>query len=448
MKRFHITTLGCKVNQCESAALAHLLEASGYETAGSGEPHHLVVVNTCTVTGKAAMQSRQAIRQAIRNHPEARIVVTGCYAQTAPQEIQSIPQVDLIVGHGDKMKLTQLLNRMDQAADGDASLVHGPIQGLDRFAPLPSVAPADRTRAFLKIQDGCNAYCTYCIVPYARGRSRSMPSDEILEHLAALQRQGYRETVLTGIHLGAYGHDFKLPSTLVDLLKTISSAGLMDRIRISSIEPTEVDAGLIDLVADTQTPLCPHLHIPLQSGDDQVLGRMGRPYDHTLFADVIRAVHAAVPHASIGVDVLVGFPGESDEAFEHTYELIATLPVTYLHVFPFSARAGTKAAAFKDVVPNQVIQARCRRLRRLGTRKRNAFYEANVGRRLEVLVETGSDPLHGLPKGISENYIPVLLPDASVTGNSLVTAHIDGVDATQTVFGHVETVPPARKPSN
>ena len=437
MKRYAINTLGCKVNQCESAAMGHRLETAGYKRCQPAAVGDLIVINTCTVTGKAAMQSRQAIRQAIRGHPGATIVVTGCYAQTAPDEIQSIPGIDYIVGHGDKLNLPRILNRPNRSSNDLPVVVHRPADTLHRFACMPSVAPEHRRRAFLKIQDGCNAMCTYCTVPHARGPSRSMPAGDVISHLETLGTNGFRETVLTGIHLGAYGQDLKPPSCLANLLKTIAQASTMERLRISSIEPAEVDVAIIESMADPSSPLCPHFHIPLQSGDDCVLKRMGRPYSGAQFAEVIQAINRAIPHAAIGVDLLVGFPGETERAFEQTRDLIASLPVAYLHIFPFSPRKGTPAAGFKDQVTAQVIKTRCKRMRRLGEKKRAAFYATNIGRRVDLLVETLADTCHGHPKGISDNYIPIHLPEGRVLENSIVTARIDRVESDLTVYASV-----------
>jgi threonylcarbamoyladenosine tRNA methylthiotransferase MtaB len=338
MKRYAITTLGCKVNQCESSALGSLLEASGYrpmESMGDTEGNaDLIVINTCTVTGKAAMQSRQAIRQAIRSHPKAKMVVTGCYAQTAPQEIEAIEGVEYVVGHADKLGIARLLEEAAPTSQGPV-LLHRNIHQASCFDPMPSVAPASRTRAFLKIQDGCDAYCSYCIVPHARGRSRSMPVQEAMGHIDHLVKHHHKEIVLTGIHLGAYGKDLLPQTSLFEFIKLILQNKRANRIRLSSIEPTEVDANLIELMAAPQSPLCPHFHIPLQSGDDTILKRMGRPYSRRIFSQVIQRIRTRLPHAAIGADVLVGFPGEDDHAFKQTYDLIDSLDVTYLHVFPF-----------------------------------------------------------------------------------------------------------------
>jgi threonylcarbamoyladenosine tRNA methylthiotransferase MtaB len=430
MKHFTIVTLGCKVNQCESAALTGLLESAGCRPA-TGASNDLVVINTCTVTGKAAMQSRQAVRRAIRDNPHAVIVVTGCYAQTAPQEIQQIQGVDFIVGHGDKLRIAEHICRTGAQPDAPA-IVNRDINKACKFERFPSVVPETRTRAFLKIQDGCNAFCTYCIVPYARGRSRSMPAEDVRRHLDHLTGNGIREVVLTGIHLGAYGKDLEPRTSLVELVATVARNRGMQRLRFSSIEPTEVDAGLIDLMAGPRSPICPHWHIPLQSGDDDILKRMGRPYTREMFAGTITDMHRAIPHAAIGADILVGFPGEDDAAFDRTLALVKRLPVSYLHVFPFSPRKGTPAAGFKPRVRESLVKQRCKRLRQLGEEKKARFHQANVGRMVEVLVESVRS---GYARGLSENYLPVVIPETGIAVNSLVQARIERVEADLTVIG-------------
>lgn len=431
MKHYAIITLGCKVNQCESAALEGLLNASAMKRSDVAAWTDLVVLNTCTVTGKAAMQSRQAIRQAIRNYPGATIVVTGCYAQTAPEELRQINGIDYIVGHNDKLRIPEILNReVSRPLASKPLLVHDHILHARCFAPLPSVASEVRTRAFLKIQDGCNTHCTYCIVPQARGRSRSMPVEDVLAHLTRLAHLGYREVVLTGIHLGAYGRDLDPDLSLNTLLQQIVEHPRPDRIRLSSIEPREVDSQLIAMVATAGPGLCPHFHIPLQSGDNEILKRMRRPYTREQFFHIVTQIHSTVPYAAIGMDVLVGFPGESDAAFANTLDLINRLPVSYLHVFPFSARKGTPAMEFKDRVPESLIKKRCQQLRQLGEEKKRHFYQANIGRTLEVLVENTLD--EGV-SGVSENYIPVTVPGARLPENTLIQVRIDNVTPDLTV---------------
>ncbi len=436
MKRFTITTLGCKVNQCESSALGTLLEGSGLENASATDKTDLVVVNTCTVTGKAAMQSRQAIRQAIRRNPDARIVVTGCYAQTAPDEIQAIDGVETIVGHSDKMGIVRMLEKITPSGTGP-NIIRKEVHNARCFDPLPSVAPESRTRAFLKIQDGCNAFCTYCIVPHARGRSRSMPVPDAMGHLSELRKNGFNEVVLTGIHLGAYGKDFQPESSLTDLLVLATREDPVGRLRISSIEPTEIEPGIVEMMASSKNPLCPHFHIPLQSGDNAILKRMGRPYSREQFNHTVTSVRKQLPHAAIGVDVLVGFPGEDDTAFSQTFSLIESLDITYLHVFPFSPRKGTPAAKFSDQVPDHVVKERCSRLRALGEEKKAAFFRSNLNRRVEVLIEK-CDEENRQSKGMSENYLPMVLPDTVVEENTIVRAFVQSVEPDLTVIGIVE----------
>jgi threonylcarbamoyladenosine tRNA methylthiotransferase MtaB len=433
MKRYTITTLGCKVNQCESSALGTQLEDSGFQTANSTGKTDLVVINTCTVTGKAAMQSRQAIRQAIRRHPDARIVVTGCYAQTAPDEIKAIDGVEQIVGHADKLDIARILETMPPPDKAPNIIRHG-IQDTRRFDPMPSVVPETRTRAFLKIQDGCNALCTYCIVPHARGRSRSMPVADVMGHLDQLASADFKEVVLTGIHLGAYGKDLRPGSSLLDLLVLACRRHRTHRLRISSIEPTEIEPGIIQLMGRTDSPLCPHFHIPLQSGDNGILRRMGRPYTREQFAATVQTVRERQHYAAIGVDVLVGFPGEDDTAFAQTLSLIETLDITYLHVFPFSPRNGTPAAKFKNPVPDRIVKKRCQRLRKLGQKKKAAFYLANLQRTVEVLIES-YDKEKRISRGMSENYLPMVLPDTRIEENTIVRARVQSIEPDLTVIG-------------
>ena len=413
MKTFLIKTLGCKVNQCESEAIGNALMESGQALgAADDDTADVVIINTCTVTGKAGMQSRQAVRQAIRSHPGARIVVTGCHAQTAAAELSAIDGVDLVIGNRDKHRIPQLLLDETSPLSGNQppAACCPDVSDIDRFQAVSGIAHGSRTRPFLKIQDGCNAFCTYCIVPHARGRSRSLPQDQVLHQIDQLGRLGYREVVLTGIHLGCYGQDLHPTSDLYALLCRIRDAGTMNRIRISSIEPTELTDDIVNLAASGELPtgrLCRHFHIPLQSGDDRILSRMHRPYRRDYFNALIQGIFDRLPETAIGVDTLIGFPGETDEAFENTYRLIQTLPVAYLHVFPFSPRYGTPAFSFKDQVPASVIKARCQRMRRLGAEKRKAFYGQSVGRHVTVLVEETRDRGDGCLKGLTDNYIPV-----------------------------------------
>ncbi len=431
MKRYRMITLGCKVNQCESESIARSLEDAGWHPAGDG-PADLCVINTCAVTHKAAMQSRQAVRQAIRNCPDARVMVTGCYAQTEPEALEPIEGIADIVGHGQKHRIPEMA---DISVDGKRpSTVCTDVRNERTFQQMPGVAFGERTRPFLKIQDGCDAFCTYCIVPYARGRSRSMPVAEVLENIRLLQAAGYREVVLSGIHIGCYGLDLTPETNLTELLERIDAEERIDRVRISSVEPHEITDEMIDRIADSER-FCNHFHIPLQSGDDGILKRMGRPYDREFFRNLVEKIHQRIPGAAVGVDVLVGFPGESDAAFAGTYDLIAELPVTYLHVFPFSPRTGTPAADWPDQVSPAVVKSRSRRMRALGMEKRRRFYERFVGETMPVLVEGKRDAATGLCKGLSSNYLPVLFAGGDVLQNRFVRVRIEGVARENRLMG-------------
>jgi threonylcarbamoyladenosine tRNA methylthiotransferase MtaB len=297
-------------------------------------------------------------------------------------------------------------------------------------------AHGSRTRPFLKIQDGCNAYCTYCIVPYARGPSRSMPLDTVLEHLSQLNQAGFKEVVLTGIHLGCYGQDLTPQITFNHLLETIDHVQPVARIRLSSIEPMELSDEIIELVAASKI-FCRHFHIPLQSGDDTILKRMKRPYSGHDFREKIMKVHTKLPDAAIGADVVVGFPGETDEAFNNTLKLIDSLPISYLHVFPFSPRKNTPAYSFPNRVPERVIKRRCKIVRELGLSKKKKFYSQMIEQRETVLVEETRDRYTGYLKGFSSNYIPVLLDGKNSLKNSLVQTRISEVTSDLKVIGKI-----------
>jgi len=434
---YQITTLGCKVNQCESEAIAHQLDSAGGSLCASDDPKtNVCIINTCTVTGKAAMQSRQAIRQAVRSHPDALIIVTGCYAQTDPDEIRRIAGIDYIIGNSDKHEIPQLLFSPVNPPESPVCRVRD-ISKERCFHPLSVVASSDsRTRPFLKIQDGCNTFCTYCIVPYARGRSRSMPSGDVLNHIRRLKDDGYKEVVLTGIHLGCYGLDLSPETSLLSLLRRIADSRCIDRVRISSIEPHELSPDIIRLVSESDV-FCRHFHIPLQSGDDDILKKMHRPYTRSFFRDLAFQIHDMMPDAAIGVDTLIGFPGETPAAFENTRSLIEEIPTTYLHVFPYSPRKNTPAAGLPDQVRPPVSRERCRVMRDLGNRKKKQFYQNSIGSRQQILVEDKRDPKSGLLKGLSSNYIPVLIRGDDSLKNSIVTVQVDRYESDNGVSGTI-----------
>ncbi|MFO7497140.1 MAG: MiaB/RimO family radical SAM methylthiotransferase, partial [Desulfobacterales bacterium] len=298
MTTFCVTTLGCKVNHYESEAIIAALRSAGWTLAGGVSPVDIHIINTCTVTGKASMQSRQAIRQAARRHPAARVIVTGCYAQTAPHEIREIPGIQAVVGTSDKHRIPEMLLSAAGLAPGGAREM-ADTRKLKDIGDTGITVTGSRTRPFLKIQDGCDAFCTYCIVPYARGRSRSMAPEAVVAHVQRLQAAGHQEVVLTGIHLGLYGRDLAPPLDLASLVRRLLAATGIARIRLSSIEPGEISAALVEMAA-TSGRLCPHFHIPLQSGDDRILGRMHRPYSRKGFRELVLAIRDRMPDAAIG----------------------------------------------------------------------------------------------------------------------------------------------------
>lgn len=426
-ERFVIKTLGCKVNQSESETIAADFRRKGFleltSSSADSDSHSeddsaaVCVINTCTVTGKASMQSRQAIRKAIRDYPDARIIVTGCYAQVRPEEIRKIPGVHDVVLQEDKFQAsTRILSGMPDSSASDAD-------------PWPDVSDTEktigkRTRAFLKVQDGCNAHCTYCIVPKARGQSRSMPIDRVLSNLHRLDLNGYKEVVLAGIHLGCYGMDLSPAHSLFSLLERIDDLDIIHRIRLSSIEPQELSEAIIALVARSRK-ICRHFHIPLQSGDDEILKKMGRIYNRSFFKDLVARIHGMMPDAAVGLDVLVGFPGETNDAFENTFRLVESLPVSYLHVFPFSPRLNTPAYSMPDKVPAPLVKRRAGRMRELGADKKQRFYQKLVGRTMEVLVEGSMDNTGDSYRGRTTNYVPVFLKNYPGEKNDIISVKID-----------------------
>jgi threonylcarbamoyladenosine tRNA methylthiotransferase MtaB len=427
MPTFKIITLGCKVNQAESDTIHQDLKSSGWRAAAGEVPPDVCIINTCTVTGKASMQSRQILRQAIRENPDARIVVTGCYAQTAAEELAAIDGVSDIVGNTYKQKISSMLTAGDDDTSKRPRTLCGSATSRPPFDWPPATGSIGRTRAFLKIQDGCNAICAYCIVPHARGPSRSMPFYQVVENLKALAENGYREAVLTGIHLGHYGLDLHPPSSLKRLLETVVASRPIQRVRLSSIEPLEISPDIIELAAD-HPMVCRHFHIPLQSGDDRVLAKMKRPYRVDYFRSLVGRIHRKMPDAAIGLDVMAGFPGETDSAFAETADLIRELPVSYLHVFPFSPRPGTPAKALPEQVPGDVAKQRCRHIRAIGDAKRREFRRKFVGSIVQVLVETKRDPKTRRLKGITSNYLPVFFNGEDRLMNRLISVRIEEME--------------------
>ncbi len=418
-----IATLGCKVNQYESALLAQQLYSKEYSIVPFGSFADVYIINTCTVTSHADFQSRQLIRRALKNNKGAKIIVTGCYAQVSPGDIPQSNGHIIILDNNQKTIIPEIIENDEDDLPGKSNNIIS-----DAFDHVPLNKFMGHTRAFLKIQDGCDSYCSYCIIPYARGEKRSVPPEMAMTSIKNFIAHGYREIVLTGIHLGAYGHDFSPQTNLSALLEQIAAIKPEARFRLSSIEPQEVTADVLYLLKMNDI-FCPHLHIPLQSGDDNILRLMKRNYDSSFYRNLIEKITSSLDNVSIGVDVMVGFPGEGDKEFENTYRLLQNLPVAYLHVFPYSDRPLTAASKLLPKIPYKIKKERALLLRELSAKKRETFASRFLGRRLLVLVEKSKDKNTGLFKGFSENYIPVLLENGNNSSvNNIVPVISDKYD--------------------
>jgi threonylcarbamoyladenosine tRNA methylthiotransferase MtaB len=408
-RNFFVTNFGCRASQSEGGAIEQELLDSSAVRADSPFSADVVVVNTCTVTEEADREARQMVRRIAARNPEARVIVTGCYAQRAPDEIASLPRVSHVVGNSHKGLVAQLTLRVldpdfvPVEPDGRAEIFCSDIFLQDELKPETHLGSSGRTRAVVKVQDGCNANCSFCIIPSVRGRSRSLDLAAILNEVSALVERGYKEVVFSGIHLGTYGRDLDTKTTLYQLISaTLSQVPSLERLRLSSVEPLEVTAEIIDLVG-SHPRMAQHFHVPLQSGSRRVLREMRRPYQPEYYSQLVRRIRERVPDAAIGADVMVGFPGETDEEFTETFRLIEEGPLTYLHVFPYSARPGTAAVEMGPQVPARVAQFRARALRRLIARKNEEFRGSMLGRRLDVLVLQPEESL-------STNFIQVRVP--------------------------------------
>jgi threonylcarbamoyladenosine tRNA methylthiotransferase MtaB len=397
--RIAITTLGCKVNQYDSAVIQSRLEGR-HAIVPFEDEADFYIVNACTVTDRSDWEARQLARRAKRRSPAARVLLTGCYAQVSPGEVASVPEVDFVVGLN---RVDDLVRCLEDAAAAEKISV-GDVKRERGVKVLGARALPGHTRAFLKIQEGCDYSCTYCIIPTARGLSRSVPPETILREIGALAVRGYQEVVLTGIHLGGYGRDLTPRLDLTALLEMILEKSPIRRLRLSSLDPREVPERLLRLIARSDV-LCPHLHICAQAGDDRILKDMRRNYDSSYYREIVTAARELLPDAALGSDIIVGFPGESDDDFAREMEFFASLPLTYFHVFPYSIRSGTPAAALPAQVPAGVKKKRAKQMRALGAAKKRDFAERFIGRRLSVLFESAGK--NGVLTGYSRNYLAV-----------------------------------------
>ncbi|MGB5480477.1 MAG: tRNA (N(6)-L-threonylcarbamoyladenosine(37)-C(2))-methylthiotransferase MtaB [Eudoraea sp.] len=406
-KRVAFYTLGCKLNFSETSTIARSFENKGYDRVDFTDRADMYVINTCSVTENADKRFKTLVRQAQKTNPEAFVAAIGCYAQLKPQDLADIHGVDLVLGASEKFKILDYINDLSK---NDFGVVHScEIDEVDFY--VGSYAVGDRTRAFLKVQDGCDYKCTYCTIPLARGISRSDTLVNVLKNAKEISEQGIKEIVLTGVNIGDYGKgefgNKKHEHTFFDLVKALDSVEGVHRFRISSIEPNLLKNETIDFVADSNT-FVPHFHIPLQSGSDELLKQMKRRYLTDLYVDRIKRIRKVMPHACIGVDVIVGFPGETDKHFLETYNFLNELDISYLHVFTYSERDGTAAASMSQVVPKNVRSKRSKMLRGLSVKKRRSFYESQLGKNRVVLFE--SENKEGYIHGFTDNYVKVKTP--------------------------------------
>lgn len=445
---FH--TLGCKLNYSETSTIARQFEGAGYGAVKFNEGADIYVINTCSVTEFADKKCRQQVRRALRKNPSAIVVVIGCYAQLKPDEIADIEGVDLVLGAAEKFRILDYINELSKSP-GKGMIVAGEVQEAKDF--INSFSFGDRTRSFLKVQDGCNYKCTFCTIPQARGASRSNTIESIVANANSIAEMGTKEIVLTGVNIGDFGNGTeviegtrpKKEALFIDLIKELDKVEGIERFRISSIEPNLLTNEIIEFVAQSDL-FVPHFHIPLQSGNNKQLRAMSRRYKRELYQERVEKIKYLMPHCCIGVDIIVGFPGETEEDFLETYNFVKDLDVTYFHVFTYSERANTPAAEMEDVVPMQERRRRNEMLTILSEKKKRAFYQRFLGRYREVLFEKHKDK--ELMTGFTDNYIKVELPYDERLINTLMGVQLMGFtesgcvsvvaqDIPEGVFDHV-----------
>lgn len=422
MKKVAFHTLGCKLNYAESSALGRQFTAHGYAQVALDDAPDVFVLNTCSVTENADREARQVVRRALRNAPNAVVVVTGCYAQLRPDALAAIEGVDLVLGASEKFRLFEFLP-LDLRKNAAPRIACSPIDEATGFGPSFSSEDDSRTRAFLKVQDGCDYICTFCTIPMARGVSRSQNIAACVEQAHELAARGFKEIVLTGVNVGDFGTG--TDENLLQLMQALEHVDGIDRLRISSIEPNLFTPELRDW-AMRSNKICPHFHIPLQSGSDTMLRAMRRRYLTPVYAELVHDLVARIPDAAIGVDVITGFPGETDELFRETFDFLHALPVAYLHVFTYSERENTPAATMPGRVTHDVRKQRTALLRSLSVKKRNVFTEQNMGSVRRVLFEQVRDD--GMMEGWTENYIPVRMSADARLVNTIATVRLTAAD--------------------
>ena len=424
-KKVAFYTLGCKLNFSETSTIARNFQDEGFERVDFEEFADMYVINTCSVTENADKQFKQIVRKAMKLNDKAFVAAVGCYAQLKPEELAAVDGVDLVLGATEKFKITDYINDLSK---NDLSEIHScEIENADFYVGSYSVG--DRTRAFLKVQDGCDYKCTYCTIPLARGISRSDALENVLQNAAEISAQGIKEIVLTGVNIGDYGKgefgNKKHEHTFLELVRALDTVEGIERLRISSIEPNLLKNDTIEFVSKSRT-FVPHFHIPLQSGSNAILGKMKRRYQREIYTERVNKIREVMPHACIGVDVIVGFPGETDEHFLETYHFLNEMDISYLHVFTYSERDNTEAATMDGVVDMNVRNKRSKMLRGLSVKKRRSFYESQLQSQRTVLFE--SENKQGYIHGFTENYVKVKTPWNPELVNTLQRVELTTID--------------------
>lgn len=435
-KKVAFYTLGCKLNFSETSTISRQFTDEGYHKVDFNQPADIYVINTCSVTENADKRFKTIVKAALKTNPDAFVIGIGCYAQLKPEELAAVDGVDLVLGAKEKFNITDYINDLSKNDFGE---VHScEIQETNFYVGSYSIG--DRTRAFLKVQDGCDYKCTYCTIPLARGISRSDTLENVLENARQISEQGIKEIVLTGVNIGDYGKgefgNKKHEHTFLELIQALDRVEGIKRLRISSIEPNLLKDESIDFVANSAN-FVPHFHIPLQSGSNAILRKMKRRYQRELYTDRVNAIREKMPDACIGVDIIVGFPGETEEHFLETYNYLNELDISYLHVFTYSERDNTEAAVMESVVPQKVRKKRSKMLRGLSAKKRRAFYESQLGNVKTVLFE--DENKRGYINGFTENYVKIKHPWNPDLANQLVDIKLESIDEDGLVRGEVQT---------
>lgn len=434
MKRIAIQTLGCRANQLESSIIADKFIEYGWQVVNFNSPADVYVINSCTVTGKSDNSSKYFARKAKKINPEAKIIMVGCFPQVAPDEASKINNVDIVLGNKEKLELADLIEKKGLLLQDNNKILISDVMKEERFSDKTVNSASGRARAIIKVQDGCDYRCSYCIIPYARGKSRSNELKNVINQIKEITQKGFNEIVLSGIHLGQWGLDFKPKKNLLTLLEEIEKIEGLKRYRLSSIDPMEFNDELIEFLSSSDK-FCRHLHISLQSGNSEILKAMRRRYSVEYYSDLINKLVDKIPFINIGSDIIAGFPGETPELFEDTYNNLKSLPIGYIHVFTYSKRKGTPASEMPNQINEKIKKQRNYILKGLAEIKNLEFRKKMINRDFEIIVENSRDKKTGLLKGVTDNFITVLTEGHDELKNSVIKVKITCVDKNKTCGG-------------